>query len=277
MAAITIIIITNITIRKTHTGTTRPPLRKAANKLRVIDLHCHILPGIDDGPKTLGQSLAMARHAVSHGIRLSIATPHIHLGCYDNDCDNIRDAQQKFQQALAEEGIALQLGMAAEVRVDAHLPGLVEAGKLPFIGSWEGLNALLIEFPDNHLPAGSEALVRWLIGRGILPVIAHPERNRTFVYHPDKLMPFVELGCLMQITAASLTGLFGPDVRQFAVSLARQGLVTFMASDAHNLEKRIPNMLPALDRLYALIGRGKADDLVKATRKNCWGKYRVLS
>lgn len=228
----------------------------------MIDLHCHLLPGIDDGPKTLALSLAMARHALSRGINTCVVTPHIHPGWYDNDCDTIQAAHQSFRQALAEAGIALQVGMAAEVRIDASLPSLIKAEKIPFIGSWGGHRALLLEFPPDHLPAGSEALARWLLDRGILPVIAHPERNRAFVRQPGKLAPFLELGCLLQITAGSLTGLFGPDVRQCAVSLVRQGLVTFMASDAHNLEKRVPDLLPALDCLRTLIGKDQADALV---------------
>ena len=242
----------------------------------MIDLHCHMLPGIDDGPKTMGQSIAMARHAVSHGMRFCVVTPHIHTGWYDNDCDSIRVSYQAFQQALTDDHIALQVGMAAEVRVDAHLPGLIEASKIPFIGTWDGRRALLIEFPHDHLPAGSEALVRWLLDRDILPVIAHPERNRAIVRQPGKLAPFVELGCLLQITAGSLTGLFGPDVRQCAISLSAQGLVTFMASDAHNLEKRTPNMRPGLNSLEALIGKGKASELVDANPRKLLGLEEVF-
>ena len=238
----------------------------------MIDLHCHMLPGIDDGPKTISQSIAMARYAVSHGIRFCVVTPHIHTGWYDNDCDSIRDSHHAFQQALADKGIALQVGMAAEVRVDAHLPGLIEASQIPFIGTWDGKHALLIEFPHDHLPAGSEELVRWLLSRDILPVIAHPERNRAIVRQPGKLAPLVELGCLLQITAGSLTGLFGLDVRQCAVFLVLQGLVTFMASDAHNLEKRTPNLLPALDCLQALIGKDKASELVNSNPRKLLGQ-----
>lgn len=238
----------------------------------MIDLHCHLLPGLDDGPKTLGQALAMARHAFAHGISRCIATPHIQAGCHDNDCASIQVAHRAFRQALAEEGIALDVGMAAEVRVDAQLPGLVESGKVPFIGSWEGKQVLLIEFPHHHLPAGSEVLVRWLLAHGILPMIAHPERNLAIVRQPDKLAPFLALGCLLQITASSLTGLFGPDVRQCAVALVNQGLVTFMASDAHNLDKRAPDMLPALDCLQALVGSDQADELVNGNPQKLLGQ-----
>lgn len=243
----------------------------------MIDLHCHLLPGLDDGPKTLGQALAMARHAVAHGIGRCVATPHIQPGCYDNDCAIIRVAHRAFRQALAEEGIALDVGMAAEVRVDAQLPGLVESGKVPFIGTWEGRQVLLIEFPHHHLPAGSEVFVRWLLAHGILPMIAHPERNLAIVRQPDKLAPFLALGCLLQITASSLTGLFGPEVRKCAVSLVSQNLVTFMASDAHNLDKRAPNLQPALERLQALIGKGQADDLVNGNPRKLLGATQTPS
>jgi protein-tyrosine phosphatase len=233
----------------------------------MIDLHCHILSGLDDGPKTLDLSLAMARH----GVRLCVATPHIHPGCYDNDYDAIQTAYQSFQLALAEKGIALQLRMAAEVRVDAHLPSLVGARKRPFIRTWEGRSALLIEFPHGHLPADSETLIPCLLNQGILPVIAPPERHRVFVRQPAKLVPFLELGCLPQVTAASLAGLFGPDIRRYAISLLRQGCVTFMASDAHNLEKRAPDMQPALTCLRALIGEDNACGLVDGNPRKLLG------
>lgn len=230
----------------------------------MIDLHCHLLPGIDDGPKTLAQSLAMARQAFANGIARCVVTPHIEPDRYDNDCDTIRPVYETFRQALVDEGIALVVGMAAEVRVDAHLPGLIERKKIPFIGHWEGRCAMLMEFPHDHLPPGSEAMVRWLLNRGILPVIAHPERNRAIQREPEKLEPFREFGCLLQITAGSLVGLFGTEARQCAVLLVEQKIVTFMASDAHNLEKRSPDLRPGLDCLVALMGKDQADCLVNA-------------
>ncbi|MFZ2171868.1 MAG: CpsB/CapC family capsule biosynthesis tyrosine phosphatase [Methylococcaceae bacterium] len=228
----------------------------------MIDLHCHLLPGIDDGPKTLQEALRMAEYAVEQGIQRSVLTPHIQPGCYDNDIDSIQAAYQAFQTALDDHFIPLKISMAAEVRVCAELPQMISQNKIPFIGFWENKKVLLLEFPHDHIPVGADKLVAWLIARDIIPLIAHPERNQAVLRQPDKIMPFIHIGCLLQVTASSVTGLFGTASQQCALRLIEQNLVTVLASDAHNLHKRQATLLPALTYLKPLIGERQADALV---------------
>jgi protein-tyrosine phosphatase len=228
----------------------------------MIDLHCHLLPGIDDGPKTLQEALQMAEYAVEQGIQHSVLTPHIQPGCYDNDIQSIQVVYQAFQAALDDHGIPLKISMAAEVRVCAELPQMISQNKIPFIGVWENKKVLLLEFPHDHIPVGAEKLVAWLIAREIIPLIAHPERNQAILRQPDKIMPFIRIGCLLQVTASSVTGLFGAASQQCALRLIEQNLVTVLASDAHNLHKRQPTLRPALTYLKPLIGEQQANALV---------------
>ena len=204
----------------------------------------------------------MAEYAVEQGIQHSVLTPHIQPGCYDNDIDSIQAAYQAFQTALDDHFIPLKISMAAEVRVCAELPQMISQNKIPFIGFWENKKVLLLEFPHDHIPVGADKLVAWLIARDIIPLIAHPERNQAVLRQPDKIMPFIGIGCLLQVTASSVTGLFGTASQQCALRLIEQNLVTVLASDAHNLHKRQATLLPALTYLKPLIGEQQADALV---------------
>jgi protein-tyrosine phosphatase len=220
----------------------------------MIDLHCHMLPGIDDGPKTMAQSLEMARFAVEQGTRRCVVTPHIQPGCYDNESGTIRRVFDAFRNQLAAENIPLQVGMAAEVRVCAELPLMIGKGQIPFLGLWQGMQLLLLEFPHDQIPVGADKLIDWLIGRGILPVIAHPERNQGVMRHPERIKPFVDKGCQLQITADSVTGLFGEASQKLALAFIRQGMATLIATDAHNMHKRRPTLKDARDKLLPMIG-----------------------
>ncbi|MGJ0486520.1 MAG: tyrosine-protein phosphatase [Methylomicrobium sp.] len=227
----------------------------------MIDLHCHMLPGIDDGPKTMEQSLEMARYAVEHGTHRCMVTPHIQPGCYDNDSANIRRIFEGFQNKLAAENIPLQVGMAAEVRICAELPILISQGKIPFLGRWQGKRLILLEFPHDHITVGADKLIDWLIQRDILPMIAHPERNQSVMRQPEKIDAFVKKGCLLQITADSVTGLFGEISQKLALSLIQKGKATVVATDAHNLHKRRPSLKSAYEMLLPIIGTAKAQAL----------------
>jgi len=164
------------------------------------------LPGIDDGPEALDESLEMARLAAVEGITRSVVTPHIHVGRWDNDRARIEAAAARFRAALAEAGIALEVGFAAEVRADYAVLQLIEEGRVPFLGTLDGHRVMLLEFPHGSVPVGSVKLIDWLFARNIRPMIAHPERNKDVMRDPDKLAPFVDAGCLVQVTADALWG-----------------------------------------------------------------------
>jgi len=212
----------------------------------MIDLHNHLLPGIDDGAPDLETSLALARMAVRDGITHLVCTPHIHPGRYDNTPASIAAAKAQLVAGLQAANIPLQIGTAAEVRFGMELMVGIAGNQIPFLGQWKGKNVLLLEFPHGEIPFGAERLTGWLLQRDIIPMIAHPERNKGLLRTPSKLKPFLEQGCLLQVTAASVAGGFGPAAEQLAHDLLEEGVVTILATDAHNQQHRPPVLTDGL-------------------------------
>jgi protein-tyrosine phosphatase len=231
----------------------------------VIDLHCHLLPGIDDGPETLDEALAMARLALDDGIEKACVTPHLHVGRWDNDRARIEAAVAAHRRALAEAGLALELGFAAEVRCDYDIVPLIEEGRVPFLGTLGGYRVMLLELPHSHVPVGADKLVAWLLARNIRPMLAHPERNKDIVREPAKLLPFVREGCLLQLTADAVADGFGPDCARRAAEFLDAGWVSVLASDAHDTRSRPPRMSAGRDAAARIVGREEAERMVRGT------------
>lgn len=229
----------------------------------MIDLHCHLLPGVDDGPDTLEESLQLARLAVANGITHSVLTPHIHPGRYENQLSTLRPLLAAFREALAERQVDLQLTLGGEVRLGLEAIAMINQEEVPMLGQENGFRIMLLEFPHSHVLPGSDKLVRHLLDRKIRPMIAHPERNKDVMRSLDKLLPFLEAGCLLQVTAGSLVGDFGGPAQQRAVEMLERGWVTVLASDAHNAKYRPPNLEPGRAAAARLIGEAAANDLVQ--------------
>lgn len=228
----------------------------------MIDLHCHLLPGIDDGPQSMAEAVALARHAVQSGISGSVVTPHIHHGRYENTQGSIKAAFDLFSCELKALGIPLQLGFGAEVRIGPEIVEMVEENEIPFLGRLEGYRILLLEFPHGHIPLGSEKLVMWLLSRKIRPMIAHPERNKDVLKNVERIRPYVELGCLLQLTAGSVAGLFGPPPMKTASLILERGWAFALATDAHNLEHRPPEMEAGRQAAEKIVGTADSFRLV---------------
>lgn len=239
----------------------------------MIDLHCHLLPGIDDGPATMAEAVDLARLAVSNGIKIAFVTPHIQPGLYENNRQNIEAVYLNFKSVLKTEQIPLQLGMAAEVRISPEILAMVAANQIPFLGEEDGYKYLLLELPHGHIPPGSDKMVDWLLARNIKPVIAHPERNKDVLRKREKIRPFVQQGCLLQVTAGSVAGQFGPQVQECANELLQSGWVTILASDAHNLKHRPPALEAGRAAAAEIIGeeaswqlvQGRPEQMIKHT------------
>ncbi len=228
----------------------------------MIDLHCHILPGIDDGASDLTESLELLRLAVADGISHMVATPHINPGYFDNTPSAIQQSLVVLQQAVQAAGINIQLSAAAEVRVTADLMLAVAQQQLPMLGTWQGQQVLLLEFPHSHIPPGSDKLMKWLLQRNIVPMIAHPERNREVQADLSVLNPLIRAGCLFQLTASSVLGDLGERHQQCAAALLQQRLFTIMATDCHNLQRRPPKLAAAFATVAALTDASYASRLV---------------
>lgn len=229
----------------------------------MIDLHCHILPGIDDGPATLEESLELARIAVADGITHAVVTPHIHPQRFDNNVSTIEPVFNQLKQALDDQNIALKLhSFAAELRISAEMLSMIPAGQVPFLGEWEGKKVLLLELPHSHIPPGSDKLTQWLLKQNIQPMIAHPERNKEIMRNTDKLAPFVEQGCLFQLTAMSVTGEFGELAQKKSIELLSRDWITILATDAHNSQHRPPVLSRGLEAAAEIVGAKNAVKLV---------------
>jgi protein-tyrosine phosphatase len=227
----------------------------------MIDLHCHLLPGVDDGPGTLAESLELCRIAVADGTTRAVVTPHIHPGRWENSRATVGRACAELQRELDGQGIPLQLGFAGEVRVTDAIPAQVDRGDIPFYGEVDGYRIMLLEFPHGHIVPGSEKLARWLLDRGVRPLIAHPERNRQVMRDPSELQPYLDLGCWLQVTAGSVTGQFGERCEAVARGLLARDAVHVLASDGHNDGARPPVLRKAYECVALAFGESRAQRL----------------
>lgn len=231
----------------------------------MIDIHCHLLPGIDDGAQSLEQSLLLVKKAVENGISHAVATPHIHPGRFENNLKSIKETYQNLKNIIIEQDIPLTLGFAAEVHISPEVKALVARQEMPFYGVYENKNIMLLELPTSHIPPGTEKLIQWLLDHNVRPMIAHPERNKSIANDLDKLSPFIEMNCLLQITAASVAGLFGQRAEQTSIKMLEKDLVDVIASDAHNIAYRPPRLDHGRDAAAKILGKEKAAKLVTET------------
>jgi protein-tyrosine phosphatase len=231
----------------------------------MIDLHCHLLPNIDDGPQTLEESIELCRIATADGVTHAIVTPHIHPGRWENTRQSIQRDCENLQSELLKNNIPLQLGFAAEVRLTDQIMQQVEHNEIPFYGEVDGYNIMLLEFPHGHIIPGSDKLVAWLLQRNIRPLIAHPERNKQVMKDIALLQPFIEAGCWLQLTAGSVTGGFGEQAQHIAHQLLQDDVVAVLASDGHNARARQPVLKQAFDAIAGQYGVKRARRLTLQT------------
>jgi protein-tyrosine phosphatase len=201
----------------------------------MIDIHSHILPELDDGASDLEQAIQMARQAVKQGIHAVIATPHHQNGRFNNDASFVEQQVISFQEELDQRNIPLRIHTGQEIRV---YRGLVDDVEVKRTKTLDGSNYMLLEFPSDRISSGIHELLHELQLMGIVPIIAHPERNREIVENPARLLELVELGALTQVTAHSLLGLFGKSIQKFSFDLCKNHLAHFISSDAHNTTNR---------------------------------------
>jgi protein-tyrosine phosphatase len=206
----------------------------------LIDLHNHILPGIDDGSKSLATSLQMAEQALQCGVTHIVCTPHIHQGYFDNTQDKIVKATQALSQHLAAAGCPLKLACAAELRICSEILSWHNNNTLPYIGMWKDKHVILLELPHSHVPAGTDNLIRWLLNNNVQPLIAHPERNRDILADYRKFEMLKRCGCIFQLTAGSVTGRFSAAIQTLSLKMLSEKSICVIASDSHSLERR-PN------------------------------------
>ena len=260
----------------------------------MIDLHNHILPGLDDGARTSEESIQMCRISYRDGVRTIVATPHT-LGSYQNDRSAIVSKVRELNEAIAKCRLQnADGGMQKDSKIcdpnsrfntfssnnsalrnpqfefrilpgaDVHLCEKTllhfDQGRLTTIN--DGGKFLLIEFPSPGIPYRAEEVLFQLMARGIIPVITHPERNLGIGQNPKRYHEMIQAGCLGQVTAMSVTGEFGPKVRKVAEQLLMNRFVHFIASDAHSANGRPPVLSAAVRVAERLLGEEEARRMV---------------
>jgi protein-tyrosine phosphatase len=257
--------------------------------IEMIDLHAHILPQLDDGAESLEESIEMCRISYEDGVRTIVATPHILPGVYKNNRATILAKTRELNEAIAQCGMRnaecgiqtpyvhpessssnhselhtpnseFRILPGADVHFSANLPQLCENGDIVTVND-EG-RFLMVEFDSMNLPHQGEEILFKLIARGIVPVITHPERNLEIARNPQRYYEMVKMGCLGQVTAMSLTGGFGSEVKRVAEQLLTHRLIHFIASDTHSVHRRPPLLSPAVREAEKRVGKEEAQKMV---------------
>ncbi|MEA3291501.1 MAG: CpsB/CapC family capsule biosynthesis tyrosine phosphatase [Pseudomonadota bacterium] len=218
----------------------------------MIDCHCHILPGIDDGARDMEHALAMARKAVASGITDIIATPHHLNGVYWNSRKSILKAVAILRIRLAEEDIPLNIFPGSELHLAPELLEQLEQGEAMTYADLG--KAVLVEFPRHTIPTGSEQILENLFYQGLTPVVAHPERNSTLCEDRERVGEWVAQGCKLQLTTNSCAGDFGRPMQAVSRYWCERGWVHLIASDAHRTERRAPDMRAGAAKIEQWLG-----------------------
>jgi protein-tyrosine phosphatase len=227
----------------------------------LIDLHCHLLPGIDDGAPDLATAKEMARLSVADGVRVVACTPHIFPGVYSNTGQDIRRRMAQLQAELGAADINCRLVSGS----DAHVaPDLIDGLKSGRVLTLADSRYVLVEPPHHILPPNMDRLFFDLLTAGYVPILTHPERMSWADSNYDLLRRLVHSGVWMQLTAGSVVGRFGGRAKSRSERMLRNNMVHIVASDAHDAVKRPPLLNEAVPALRGLLGDEEAENLVNA-------------
>lgn len=224
----------------------------------MIDIHHHLLFGLDDGAENLETSEAMARMAVGDGITHIVCTPHANAHFRFDPAVN----RERLEQLQAHLDGRLTLGLGCDFHLSFE--NIEDAKKNPTKYTINGKRYLLVEFADLSIPPQMMQVFYEFQLAGMQPIITHPERNLTIQKSPQRLDEWLKAGCLAQVTASSLTGRFGRSAMSFAQRLLDENKIHFLATDAHNLESRPPRMREAYEFVARRCGSEMAERLCVA-------------
>ena len=222
----------------------------------MVDIHCHILPGVDDGSKSWEMTTEMCRVAVRDGITHIVATPHCN-GEFQYDRDRYSEMLGQLHDA-GNGNLKFSLGCDFHFSYDNIQDALAHPRRYTLGDS----QYLLVEFSDHGIPASVLRNLCSLLSRGMVPIITHPERNQILLRKPEMVLEFAEQGCLVQVTANSFTGFWGSHAKNMAEWLLKCEAVSVVASDAHDFARRKPVLSEAHAKIVELSGKGVADSLV---------------
>lgn len=225
-----------------------------------IDIHSHILPGVDDGSKSLEESVEMARLFLENGTKKVFATPHY---IENSKMDSLYDTNKKQYKLLVDElkrqEIDLEVYLGNEVYMCLEILEFIQEGR---ISTMNGSRYVLIEFPMYDIPIYSEDVLYSLIVNGYVPIIAHPERNLKIGEDPNILYEYIELGCLAQLNIPSLEGRYGKNIQEVGEKLLKHNMIHFIGADAHSTNRRSPMIQQGLEKLEEILGKEEFENLV---------------
>ena len=247
----------------------------------MIDLHTHILCGLDDGAKTIEESIEMCRMSYQDGIRTIVATPHILPGIYKNDRPTILSKVQELQSVIKQLGVRssefrvknpnseirnpqsainLRVLPGADVHFSSDILQRYEKGEIVTVND-QG-RYLMVEFASQGIPYQAEEVLFKLLTKGIIPIISHPERNMEIGQKPKRYYEIIRMGCLGQVTAMSLTGDFGSGIKRIAEKLLSKRLIHIIASDTHSTHRRPPILSAGVKAAGKIVGKEEARKMV---------------
>jgi protein-tyrosine phosphatase len=243
--------------------------------IEMIDLHSHILHGMDDGAETIEGSLQMCRVSQRDGIQTIVATPHILPGIYNNNRSTILAKVRELNDAIKKFGVKsldsmtqfpndsiteLEILPGADVHFSFDLLQRHEKKEIVTVND-QG-QFLMVEFESQGIPYQSEEVLFQLLAKGIIPIISHPERNFEIEKRPRRYYEMIRMGCLGQVTAMSLIGGFGSEAKRIAEKLLKNRLIHFIASDAHSINGRPPVLSTGVRAAEKIVGREEAQKMV---------------
>jgi len=225
----------------------------------LIDIHTHLIPNVDDGADSIEETLRLAQAAVEEGISHTVLTPHHNRYWVTNEKNDVIKLTQKVEQAIQKADIPLIVSPSQEIRMNE------EFSEELFADNYLSLDGngryYLVEFSWDKFPAFAPAYLQEMIDANIVPVIAHPERQRPFLENPDLLRSLIQMGCISQVTATSITGGYTKEIQQAAHDMMAENLIHVIASDAHDTVVRPFNMVNALNTIKEDYGTAYKDYL----------------
>jgi len=239
----------------------------------MIDFHCHILWEMDDGSDSIEQAKSMAFIAANEGIDTIIATPH----CMDEKdlkefAGRVQESCNLLQERVEQDGLEINIVPGAEVYLD---PALLEMEGLELI-TLNNTQYMLIELPMGELPRYTEDFIYHLQLKGLIPIIAHPERNLSIIDNPNIMLRLIDLGALAQINTGSITGFFGSKVQQCAQILLTHGMGHLLGTDAHSDRRRGPYMQEAVRKLREWLEPQQVEEIIYTTPQSIYAGKNVL-
>lgn len=227
----------------------------------MIDLHCHILPGLDDGAESLEEAVEMARIAEGEGIEKIAATPHLFRDNFvHEDLSIIKERRRELSKALEVNTIQMEILGGAEVHISHNLIDEIRKNRSYLVLNQSSY--MFVEFPSEHVFSGVKELFFELMSEGIMPIIAHPERNSVFARNPSFLYELVQMGALTQANSGSFSGIYGSEAEEVVFRFLELNLIHFIGSDGHNRRFLAPRLSEAVKRAEIVLGKKEAKALV---------------